>query len=191
MLIDSGSTSSFIDVNTATKLNCVMEEDNPWIITVADGGKTTNKFKCNEFKWLMQREPFTADLRVLQHGGCDVILGAYLMWEHSPIIFNLKNNKIRSWKDEKEVILEEDSSKQEMRVITTRGLDNFLHKTTHGVTVKLFNENTETQHDGECDDQILAVLAKYEEIFIEPKGLPPKRRIEHEINLKPKTQPIF
>lgn len=38
ILIDSGSTSSFVNANTAHELNCVMEEAVPWIVTVADRG---------------------------------------------------------------------------------------------------------------------------------------------------------
>lgn len=93
----------------------------------------------------MQGEPFIADLKVLQLGGCDVILGANWMWEHSPITFGLKNDKITIWKGEKRVILEGDTSSHEVKFITTRGLDNYLHKTTHGILVQLFNANVEAK----------------------------------------------
>lgn len=72
------------------------------------------------------------------------------------------------------VILEGDTSKQEMKAITARGLGNYLLKTTHEVLVQLFSVNTDTQHNEVTDSQILAVLARYEGIFVEPKGLPPK-----------------
>lgn len=101
ILIDSGSSNNFIDVNTDTELNCVLEEATPWIITVADGGKTTSRLRYTQFKWLMQEETFVVDFRVLQPGGCDLILGANWMWEHGPITFNLKENKIIIWKDKK------------------------------------------------------------------------------------------
>lgn len=52
------------------------------------------------------------------------------MWEHSPITFNLKTNKIRLLKEVKEITLEGDVSSQEMQVITTKGLDKFLYKTS-------------------------------------------------------------
>lgn len=117
-------------------------------------------------------------------GECDLILGVNWIWEHIPITFNLKENKIIIGKDKKEILLEGDPLKQEMRVIN-------LYKATHGVMVHLFNVNDEISHIELIYHQLLAVLKKYEEVFSEPKGLPPQRSIEHEIILKPDTQLIF
>lgn len=77
ILIDSGSTNSFIDQNTTNELSCII----PWAITIADGGKTTSKYKCTQFRWQMQGVSFVADLGLLKLVGCDVILRAYWMWE--------------------------------------------------------------------------------------------------------------
>lgn len=105
ILIDSGSTNSFLDLTTVNELNCMVEETTPWIITVADGGKTTSKFKCTNFKWQMQGVPFETDLRVIKLGGCDMILGADWMWEHNPITFDLKKDSITVIKGRKRVVL--------------------------------------------------------------------------------------
>lgn len=100
ILIDSGNTNNFIDAQTTNKLNYTIEETIPWIITVADGGKTTNK--CSQFRWNMQGIPFIADLRLLKLGGCDLILGVDWMWEHILKLLISRNMRYPSKREVKE-----------------------------------------------------------------------------------------
>lgn len=75
-------------------------------------------------------------------------------------------------------------------MITAKKLQRFFLKASHCIIAQLFTTNGEV-HQGEIDTKIQEVLSKFEVVFSKLKGLPPKRRIEHEINLKPGTQPIF
>lgn len=112
------------------------------------------------------------------------------MWEHSPVTFDLKSNKLGLLKEGIEIKLLGDISNQELRMINARSLDNYLHKNTHGIMVQLFMVNADI-NQREINLLILEVLQRFENVFAEPKGLPPKRNIKHEIILKPGTQPIF
>lgn len=157
---------------------------------MADGGKTTSRCKCDNFKWQIQGVTFTHNFRIINLGGCDLILGADWMWEHSPVSINLKENKLSVLKKRIEIEFSGDDKTQEVRMITAKSLDNYLHKNDHGIMVQLFAIIADT-NQGEVDVLILRVLHQYEGVFTEPNELPPKRNIEHEINLKPGTQPIF
>lgn len=75
ILIDSGSTHNFIDPRVA-KISGIMVEQTPDLtVTVADASRLCSKGVCRAFVWQMQGKTFTADVRVLQIGGCDMVLG--------------------------------------------------------------------------------------------------------------------
>lgn len=74
ILIDSGSTQSYLDEGIAQELQCRLESTPPWVITVANVEMTISRTKCRKFKWLSQGHTFGADLRLLPLGGCDIIL---------------------------------------------------------------------------------------------------------------------
>ena len=73
--IDSGSIRSFLKNATATGLKCELIEINPLSVTVVNGNRMYNHYKCADFKWQVQGVEFMADLRILELGGCDIVLG--------------------------------------------------------------------------------------------------------------------
>ena len=84
MLIDSGSTHNFLNKATATELGCTLMDTAPLSVTIANGNKMYNNYKSVGFKWLMQGEEFSTDLRILELGGCDIVLG-WTRWGQSAL----------------------------------------------------------------------------------------------------------
>ena len=62
ILIDSGSTHSFLDCDTAKDLKCELLETTLWLMPVADRGQITYNIKCPRFTWQMQGHQFEAKL---------------------------------------------------------------------------------------------------------------------------------
>ena len=75
VLIDSGSTHSFLDEGTGRRMKCPLVSTQPLTVTVTNGSKVMSNLACVGFCWEMQGEGFEADLRLLKLGGCDVVLG--------------------------------------------------------------------------------------------------------------------
>ncbi|KAG8374641.1 hypothetical protein BUALT_Bualt10G0017100 [Buddleja alternifolia] len=75
ILIDTGSTRNFLDVNTAKRLGCKVEETDLLPVSVADGNKIYSSSACKNFNWKIQGVMFMADLMLLPLGGCDMVLG--------------------------------------------------------------------------------------------------------------------
>ncbi|KAL5722153.1 hypothetical protein ACHQM5_005710 [Ranunculus cassubicifolius] len=75
MLIDSGSTHNFVDINTARKLGCSMVPIATHSVSVAGGGHLTCQATCPSFIWSIQGNTFTTEARVIDLGGCDLVLG--------------------------------------------------------------------------------------------------------------------
>ena len=88
MLKDSGSTNSFLNEATTTELGCKLTATTPLSITVANGNKMYSHNKCRAFKWVMQGQEFTVDLRIPELGGCDVVLKVDRMRTVSPLTFD-------------------------------------------------------------------------------------------------------
>lgn len=74
ILIDSGSTHNFVEPRVAKSSGCWVEPTSVLPVTVADGTKLSSKGVCTTFTWEMQGEIFTAEVRVLAIGGCDMVL---------------------------------------------------------------------------------------------------------------------
>ncbi|KAK6151575.1 hypothetical protein DH2020_014210 [Rehmannia glutinosa] len=85
ILIDSGSTLSFIQESTAKRLGCHLENAKPILVKVANGQRMVSSVKATGFKWTMQGHEFTYSLRVLQNEGCDLILGGDWLKSGTPI----------------------------------------------------------------------------------------------------------
>lgn len=62
ILIDSGSTHNFLDLNLAKKLGCELEKIVPQAVTVANGNHIACQHKCREFTWNMNKKNFCAEV---------------------------------------------------------------------------------------------------------------------------------
>ncbi|KAG8380554.1 hypothetical protein BUALT_Bualt06G0027700 [Buddleja alternifolia] len=54
ILIDTGSTHNFMDLDAAKKLGCKLEPNTPFAVSVADGNKIHSSYICKGFSWKMQ-----------------------------------------------------------------------------------------------------------------------------------------
>lgn len=75
ILIDSGSTHSFLDAKLANLFNLPLTPIVHVPVTIPDGRQLFVSFKCSNYNWNMQNSQFTFTLRILELGGYDMILG--------------------------------------------------------------------------------------------------------------------
>lgn len=74
-LIDSGSNTSFMDMNFAIKANCSLTPAEARDITVAGGGKLTSTAMIPQCEFSIAQQKFSAPFRVLHLPDHEVILG--------------------------------------------------------------------------------------------------------------------
>lgn len=94
ILIDSGSTHNFLDEGIAGRLKCPLSDAQPLSVIVTNGGRVLSNSTCHGFNWEMQGEEFEADPRLLQLGGCDMVLGVDWMKGVSPINFDFNRMEV-------------------------------------------------------------------------------------------------
>ncbi|KAL2330578.1 hypothetical protein Fmac_018159 [Flemingia macrophylla] len=67
ILIDSGSTHNFLDVNVANRLGCKIEDMDSITVTVADGARVQINTMVKGFSWLIQNTCFHLDIMLLPY----------------------------------------------------------------------------------------------------------------------------
>ena len=75
ILIDSGSTHNFLDINMEKKLGCLITPMDAVNVVVADGTKLQITSVTNNFSWTLQETTFSLDMLLISLGCCDLVLG--------------------------------------------------------------------------------------------------------------------
>lgn len=85
MLVDSGSTHSFIDSEVSLRLPGVHKLQTPLTVRIADGGTMKYTHEISSCNWWMQGNQFCNSFRVLPLGNYDIILGMDWLELFSPM----------------------------------------------------------------------------------------------------------
>lgn len=98
ILIDSGSSHSFVPTNLVKALQLKTQLCTSVNVIVANGEKLTSCQQLEKFEWKMAGESFVAPMLALPIGSYDVILRVTWMKLVSPVIFNFQQDSIMvSW----------------------------------------------------------------------------------------------
>lgn len=103
ILVDTESTHSFLDAQTAKTLGCEIIFTNNIMVTVA--GRMVSNTKCSNFQWEMGNNHFYFELRVLKFGGCDMVLGVDFLKRFGPVLFDYNKVTITLRAGEKEITI--------------------------------------------------------------------------------------
>lgn len=88
ILLDSGSTHNFLDLNMARKLGCKPEEVKPMSTTGGSGHQLEALFLCKGFTWSIHNQEYVADVIVLPLVCRDLILGVQWLKSLGPILWD-------------------------------------------------------------------------------------------------------
>ena len=90
ILVDSGTTHNFLDINMAKRLGCKIRKTCPLFVTVAGGRKLISVSECKGFTWKIEREKLCVYAMLLPLGGRDMVLGMQWLSTLGDIKCNLK-----------------------------------------------------------------------------------------------------
>nr|XP_025875985.1 uncharacterized protein LOC4347143 isoform X1 [Oryza sativa Japonica Group]XP_025875986.1 uncharacterized protein LOC4347143 isoform X1 [Oryza sativa Japonica Group]XP_025875987.1 uncharacterized protein LOC4347143 isoform X1 [Oryza sativa Japonica Group] len=190
MLVDSGSSHSFIDITVAQKLQGIQCLQHVVSVKVADGGVIS----CSQYipgcDWWTQGQIFKTDFKVLPLGCYDIILG--MDW-----LVTLGSMNI-DWAAKCMEFARADS------LVTIKGIQS---QTTHCSCISgdqlqgmfklgsimhvLHLQEVSTAKLGHIPPEIQSLLTEFSALFDDPQGLPPKRACDHSIPLKSDAKPVF
>lgn len=106
ILIDSGSTHSFVDTKLVKHSGIKAEIVPTLVVSVAGGSKLVSDTACKNLDYNIQGSLFSSELRLFLLGGSDMVLGVDWLKNYNPVTFDYQNLSITILKEGKRVVLQ-------------------------------------------------------------------------------------
>ncbi|XP_060190417.1 uncharacterized protein LOC132619575 [Lycium barbarum] len=190
LMINSGSTHSFIDEHTMKETGYQATYCAPVRVTVADGNYVMCTSHCKGFTWKMHGRSFQEDLLLIPIGGCDLVLGNNWMKKHNPTKFDHEKKCVTIGRKGNKLVLQGITEEGRLSMMISKSISKVLKK-GHTLIAHLFMMSVEVQQGQEQIEEVIQdVISQYPDVFAEPKTLPPIRTLDHCIPLKPGAMPV-
>lgn len=190
MLIDSGSTHSFVDKQIGLKLMGVKALHYPAKVKIADGGELTCSLVIPDCDWYTQGVSFKTDFSLLPLGNYDAILGMDWLSKFSPMHVNWSEKWVEfNYWNKLTRLQGVQANIEHCQAITTDQLAGLVKTGSVMYMVQLATPNSDS--DDSIPAEVQGILDSFQEVFLEPSGLPPKRLCDHHIPLIPGAKPVF
>jgi hypothetical protein len=177
IMLDSGSSSSFISSQLVSQLSIAPSQCAPFSVRVANGAVMQCSTVVSGAVWSIHQYQFVHDLKVLPLPQYDIILGMDWLQLFSPMKVDWKNQWLSIPYRGKNVRLhgvsassEEGPSQYVLQVVSMTSSD--------------------TEHFADISPQISQLLEEFPDITKPPVSLPPKRYCDHEIPLVEGARPV-
>ncbi|KAK1651077.1 hypothetical protein QYE76_068882 [Lolium multiflorum] len=190
VLVDSGSSTSFVNKQLATKLTGAVPMKNACRVHVADGSQHTCTSYIPQCAWFSQGQQFFTDLKILPLGTYDAILGMDWLEEHNPDIdWVAKTLQFQSVCG-KFKLQGHCSDNIQCSAISATELQTICKKGSAAHLVHVYALDGQLMVEEIIPEQIQQVVDKFTDVFAEPESLPPRRNCDHSIPLMPGAQPV-
>ncbi|XP_078167208.1 uncharacterized protein LOC144561976 [Carex rostrata] len=191
-LFDTGASHSFIHPNLVHNLSLETVKIKPLRVWGALGNKVVSNTMCKGVEFTIQGQLFSANLRVLEHNGYDIILGVDWIARLGTLKMNLEEGMFQIKRDGKKIRLVSEGVKAEVHVCEGEiDVTKEKKKGNHVIYAQLFKlEGVEDKQSSDPDPLLQKIMHKYNSVFEEPQSLPPRRWVDHKIELKPGSQPF-
>lgn len=201
ILLDSGSTHNFLDLEVAKKLGCKLDKVSSLPVTAGGGTTLEAPYICRNFTWQLQQMTFTADVIVLPLGLCDLISGIQWLRSLGPVIWDFDklqmefsfNGKKFLLRGAKPVGIKLINNKSFSQAVQQGAQICFLYMdpSNYHLEISTCQLHPPTDKSSGFPTTIERLLVDYADIFSEPQGLPPSRpRFDHRIPLQEGTTPF-
>ncbi|KAL2249963.1 UNVERIFIED_CONTAM: Transposon Ty3-G Gag-Pol polyprotein [Sesamum indicum] len=176
ILIDSGSTHSFIDEKVVRALNLETEEVTPMKVSVVDGYKLVSQKLCPMLEWEMQESKFLYPIRTLQLGGCDFVLGCDWLKSHNPVKLDYDEGTITVTHKGREIVLKTMTGKATPKASNAGPLSKLLGRRTYSLVHQLLSTHSNFNQKLE-NPLITGLLQRFEDHKIDliPDAIPRKQ----------------
>ena len=175
ILVDSGSSHSFISTATASLLSGHQPLPHPVSVKVANGDTILCETVIPDVEWSVQSYTFHSTFRVLPLGSYDIILGMDWLEAFSPMKVNWRNKWMSISYGSGSVLL--------------HGLGD-VSENCSSVMVFSISSDAVDQPTHTVHPQVQSILDEFSQLFAEPSALPPRRDCDHSIPLVPGAQPV-
>ena len=188
VLVDSGSSHSFVSSSFLNTVGIQSVDAPPKKVKMANGQMLLSNKVVPHMKWWCQGQTLTADMRVLDLGACDAILGYDWLKTRSPMLCQWDKKTIEFQENGHTVTLQGIQSVPQ----TISGISAAsLVKSCQGNDIWAFAViSADTSSSSAPPPAIATLLQEYADVFAKPTTLPPSRVYDHTIPLLPNTTPV-
>jgi hypothetical protein len=189
-LFDTGSQANLISEETVKKLKLeTIPHPKPYPLGwICDNAKLQVTRRCKLRFAITANFIDEVELDVIPLDICGIVLGSPYLYDRKAI-FHRHENKYHLFKDGVEYIVRAHTKKMNLSLINAGQMKRLVNASKNFVLLMIKpKEDIETEAFQGCDTKLKSdlyeVVTQYDEMFKEPKGLPPKRGVQHEIQLQ-------
>ncbi|WVZ84118.1 hypothetical protein U9M48_031179, partial [Paspalum notatum var. saurae] len=187
ILVDSGSSNSFINSSFVTTAGLQTVPAPTRQVKVASGHTLTTNLMVPDLAWWCQGYTLHTSMRVLDIGAYDAILGYDWLQSHSPMQCDWLNGTLGFHLNDVPIILKGTTPVPlQVSEINCQQLSKWDSGNDIWALAVL---DLPVTKDISSDDRCL-LLDQYQDVFEDPKHLPPSRVYDHHIPLHPQAVPV-
>jgi hypothetical protein len=175
ILVDSGSSHSFLSSATASKIPGCVPLRSPVTVTVADGGFLSCDSELPMAEWTVQGHSFHSALKILPLRTFDMIIGMDWLDAFSPMKVHWRHK----W-----MVIPYGPTTVQLQGISSEPEDATLFQLFQA------DASSVSAHPALDNSLVQSVLDDFADLFAEPSELPPRRACDHRIPLLPGAQPV-
>lgn len=171
-LVDSGSTHSFMDYESAIQNKCKLTYVKLKKVTVAGGWELQTDAIVDNMTYVIQGSFFKDSFKLMKLGVYDLILGADWIYTYSSICLDLQQRYLTTTKEGTTVMFLDHTNPGSLFLINAAKLEHMLSKKAVWCIIQThLLQEKEPEEEAEIPSDIEALLSKYSDIFQEPAGL--------------------
>jgi hypothetical protein len=189
-LFDTGSQANLISEDTVKKLKLeTIPHPKPYPLGwICDNAKLQVTRRCKLRFAITANFIDEIELDVIPMDICGIMLGSPYLYDRRAI-FHHHENKYHLFKNGVEYIVREHTKKMNLSLVNAGQMKRLVNASKNFVLFMIKpKDNIENEVFQGCDAKLKSdlyeVVNQYDEMFQEPKGLPPRRGNQHEIQLQ-------
>ncbi|XP_057458006.1 uncharacterized protein LOC130748778 [Lotus japonicus] len=183
VLIDCGASHSFISQDVVQKLDLVVAKTPSYIVEVGDGHRVKCKGKCSKLCLQLQGLEVEQDFYLFTLQGVDLVLGLDWLSSLGEVKANFGKLELTLSKDGKLITLVGDPSLTKTE-LSYGAFMQILKEEGEGLLIQYDTAEQKPAEISVVPAAVSEVLQHFSEVFEDPQGLPPHRRLDHTIHLK-------
>ncbi|KAJ3690052.1 hypothetical protein LUZ61_019216 [Rhynchospora tenuis] len=191
ILIDTGSTHSFINPSLVDTSKWKTITTTPLHVRIANGAAMATSLKCPQLQFSLQNHKMSGEMRLLNIQGYDLILGMDWLALHGPMTIDWKLGQLQLFHNNQKLVFQVQNEMSEVKVC--QEILNPVQEVKKGslmLLAHIFVADDLHQNITTVPSQLQPVLDAFQHVFQDPTTLPPNRSVDHTIPLLPDSKPV-
>ncbi|KAJ3708704.1 hypothetical protein LUZ61_012409 [Rhynchospora tenuis] len=191
ILIDTGSTHSFINPAIISKDKWAITTTSPLHVRIANGTEMATSTKCNDLPFSLQNQELTGTMRLLNIQGYDIILGMDWLAQHGPMTIDWQLGQLQLFKSGQKLVFQVQNELSEVKLCQeVLQPSKEANKGSLMLLAHIMLVDDSPPQPKPVPPPLQSVLGNFNHIFQEPTSLPPHRSVDHAIALQEGSKPV-